>query len=125
MWNEHFGIGVVEMQTAGCIPIAHNSGGPKADIVVPADVKSDGSGGQMAVPTGLLAETPSEYADAMAYVLGLENIPDENLPNWARGADGRSWSTIEMRKAARKGAERFSETRFKNAFKHLFSAVVA
>lgn len=35
MWCEHFGIGVVEMQAAGVITIAHNSGGPKTDIVVP------------------------------------------------------------------------------------------
>ena len=27
MWNEHFGIGVVEMQAAGMITIAHDSGG--------------------------------------------------------------------------------------------------
>ncbi len=30
MWNEHFGIGVVEMMAAGVITIAHNSGGPAA-----------------------------------------------------------------------------------------------
>lgn len=33
MWNEHFGIGVVEYQAAGLIAVVHNSGGPKADIV--------------------------------------------------------------------------------------------
>ena len=33
MWNEHFGIGVVEMMAAGLVTIAHNSGGPKADII--------------------------------------------------------------------------------------------
>ena len=32
MWMEHFGIGVVEMQAAGAIPIAHRSAGPKMDI---------------------------------------------------------------------------------------------
>jgi alpha-1,2-mannosyltransferase len=127
MWNEHFGIGVVEMQTAGCVPIAHNSGGPKADIVVPLYVKRSEDGPEIAVPSGLRAETPEEYADAMAYILGLENISEQRLPEWARGGDGRKWSTLEMREAGRKGAERFSETRFKNAFKSLtepvFSAV--
>ena len=39
MWNEHFGIGVVEYMAAGMIAIAHDSGGPKSDIVLP-----DGSG---------------------------------------------------------------------------------
>lgn len=33
MWNEHFGIGVVEYQAAGLISVVHDSGGPKADIV--------------------------------------------------------------------------------------------
>jgi alpha-1,2-mannosyltransferase len=33
MWNEHFGIGVVEYQAAGLIAVVHNSGGPKLDIV--------------------------------------------------------------------------------------------
>jgi alpha-1,2-mannosyltransferase len=35
MWNEHFGIGVVEYQAAGLISVVHNSGGPKRDIVTP------------------------------------------------------------------------------------------
>ena len=34
MWNEHFGIGVVEYQAAGLICVVNDSGGPKADIVV-------------------------------------------------------------------------------------------
>jgi len=34
MWCEHFGIGVVEMMAAGVLTIAHNSGGPKQDIIV-------------------------------------------------------------------------------------------
>jgi alpha-1,2-mannosyltransferase len=38
MWNEHFGISVVEMMAAGLIVIAHDSGGPQMDIVTPAVV---------------------------------------------------------------------------------------
>ncbi|KAL5415921.1 asparagine-linked glycosylation protein [Paraphaeosphaeria minitans] len=38
MWNEHFGIGVVEYQAAGLISVVNNSGGPKLDIVVPVDI---------------------------------------------------------------------------------------
>lgn len=34
MWNEHFGIGVVEYQAAGLICVVNDSGGPKEDIVV-------------------------------------------------------------------------------------------
>ncbi|VEU19777.1 DEKNAAC100701 [Brettanomyces naardenensis] len=35
MWNEHFGITVVEYMLYGVIPIVHASGGPLLDIVVP------------------------------------------------------------------------------------------
>eukprot|EP00474_Spongospora_subterranea_P010753 CRZ11211.1 hypothetical protein [Spongospora subterranea] len=35
MWNEHFGIGVVEYMAAGLVTVAHNSGGPRSDIVIP------------------------------------------------------------------------------------------
>lgn len=37
MWNEHFGIGVVEYQAAGLICVVNDSGGPKEDIVVDID----------------------------------------------------------------------------------------
>ena len=37
MWNEHFGIGVVEYQAAGLICVVNGSGGPKEDIVVEID----------------------------------------------------------------------------------------
>jgi alpha-1,2-mannosyltransferase len=42
MWNEHFGIGVVEYQAAGLISVVHNSGGPKRDIVIEIDGKPTG-----------------------------------------------------------------------------------
>jgi alpha-1,2-mannosyltransferase len=42
MWNEHFGIGVVEYQAAGLISVVHNSGGPKQDIVVPVSGEPTG-----------------------------------------------------------------------------------
>lgn len=42
MWNEHFGIGVVEYQAAGLISVVHNSGGPKGDIVTPIDGQPTG-----------------------------------------------------------------------------------
>lgn len=35
MIDEHFGIGIVEMMAAGLITIAHNSGGPRSDIIGP------------------------------------------------------------------------------------------
>ncbi|KAL9649641.1 hypothetical protein ABK040_003318 [Willaertia magna] len=33
MWNEHFGICIVEYMASGLITLAHNSGGPKMDII--------------------------------------------------------------------------------------------
>jgi len=56
MWNEHFGIGVVELSAAGVIPVAHNSAGPKEDIVV-------------AGTTGFLATTADEYAEFIHQIL--------------------------------------------------------
>lgn len=43
MWNEHFGIGVVEYQAAGLISVVNDSGGPKLDIVVNVDGKPTGN----------------------------------------------------------------------------------
>jgi alpha-1,2-mannosyltransferase len=42
MWNEHFGIGVVEYQAAGLVAVVHDSGGPKLDIVVDVDGEPTG-----------------------------------------------------------------------------------
>lgn len=42
MWNEHFGIGVVEYQAAGLISVVHDSGGPRRDIVTEVDGKPTG-----------------------------------------------------------------------------------
>jgi alpha-1,2-mannosyltransferase len=44
---------------AGVITIAHDSGGPKLDIVVPASGPAK---------VGFLASTPEQYADAMREV---------------------------------------------------------
>lgn len=57
MWNEHFGIGVVEYQAAGLIGVVHNSGGPKLDIVIEG--------------TGFHCITKEEFANAFERVLSL------------------------------------------------------
>jgi alpha-1,2-mannosyltransferase len=46
MWNEHFGIGVVEYQASGLISVVNNSGGPKMDIVVDINGGPTGKSGQ-------------------------------------------------------------------------------
>lgn len=59
MYAEHFGIGNVEGLAAGLIPVVHNSGGPKEDIVVPYQGKD----------TGYKCESEEDYAVAFKRVL--------------------------------------------------------
>lgn len=82
MWNEHFGIGVVEYQAAGLISVVNDSGGPKEDIVVEIE---DGK-------TGFHARDKEEFARGYAMALGLG---EEEM--------------FRMRMRARKNAWRFSE----------------
>ncbi|KAM4608748.1 GDP-Man:Man(3)GlcNAc(2)-PP-Dol alpha-1,2-mannosyltransferase-like [Polymixia lowei] len=89
MWNEHFGIGVVECMAAGTIILAHKSGGPKLDIVVPYE------GGQ----TGFLADSEDSYGAAMETILAL--LPAERL---------------EIRRNARRSVDRFSDQEFEACF---------
>ena len=50
---EHFGIAVVELMSSGIITIAHNSAGPKADII----------GASKKEPVGYLGDTIDKYAE--------------------------------------------------------------
>jgi alpha-1,2-mannosyltransferase len=90
MWNEHFGIGVVEYMAAGCITAAHNSGGPKMDIVVPYGSQA----------TGFLASTVEEYADTFKQIYEMSEE-----------------ECLKMQEAARANVcERFSEDIFSRKF---------
>ncbi|VFQ78329.1 unnamed protein product [Cuscuta campestris] len=90
MIDEHFGICVVEYMAAGAIPIAHNSAGPKMDIVLPQDGKQ----------TGFLARDVEEYAGAIVEVIKMSGA-----------------QRLEMAAAARRRASLFSEQRFYDDFK--------
>ncbi|GKT86928.1 alpha-1,2-mannosyltransferase ALG11 [Colletotrichum tofieldiae] len=83
MWNEHFGIGVVEYQAAGLISVVHDSGGPKLDIVT----KVDGE------PTGFHATNVKEFAEGYEKALSIKDA----LPTRLR---------------ARQSAKRFTESEF-------------
>jgi alpha-1,2-mannosyltransferase len=87
MWNEHFGIGVVEMMAAGVPTVAHGSGGPLLDIVRPEG------------EVGLLATTEEEYAAAVAGLL-------------QRGEEGEARRRRMGEKARQAVAGRFSEQAF-------------
>ena len=113
MWNEHFGIGVVEYQAAGLISVVNNSGGPKLDIVVDTDGEPTGilpySLPMIFVRTllhfhlatltfnhiGFHASTVSEYSKAFAKSLSFS--PAE---------------TLAIRTRARKSALRFTDRGF-------------
>eukprot|EP00658_Telonema_sp_P-2_P009839 TRINITY_DN13665_c0_g1_i4.p2 TRINITY_DN13665_c0_g1~~TRINITY_DN13665_c0_g1_i4.p2 ORF type:complete len:242 (+),score=40.14 TRINITY_DN13665_c0_g1_i4:749-1474(+) len=93
MWNEHFGIGVVEMMAAGVITIGHNSGGPKLDIISDPNNSNPPH-------TGMLATSVDEYASAM-YTALFEMTETESL---------------QMCQAARESSARFSDESFNHAF---------
>lgn len=79
MWNEHFGIGVVECMAAGLIMIAHRSGGPLMDIII-----EDGAG-----QNGFLASNEVEYAHAIHKALLLSDTQKLSLQKAARGSVNR------------------------------------
>ncbi|KHN99215.1 alpha-1,2-mannosyltransferase alg11 [Metarhizium album ARSEF 1941] len=96
MWNEHFGIGVVEYQAAGLISVVHDSGGPKLDIVVEVDGE----------PTGYHATSEEEFAR------GFEKALSQSDP-------------LAMRRRARKSAIRFTEEEFAKKWVYETSRLVA
>ncbi|MEQ2211086.1 asparagine-linked glycosylation protein, partial [Xenoophorus captivus] len=85
MWNEHFGIGVVECMAAGKVILAHKSGGPKLDIVRPFEGRQ----------TGFLADNEDSYVEAIEQILALS--PD---------------SRLQIRHDARQSVARFSDEEF-------------
>jgi glycosyltransferase involved in cell wall biosynthesis len=96
MWNEHFGIGIVELMAAGVITICHNSGGPKSDILC-----ADAEGRQI----GFGATTVEEYAQALEEAFAFK--------------DPRT-----MQERARRAMSKFSEQSFEKEVSQLIPLVV-
>ncbi len=80
MRDEHFGISVVEYMAAGAVPIAHNSAGPREDIIVPAEPGDP-------LP-GRLAASEAEYTDALEEVLCWPEETRLDVAARAREASG-------------------------------------
>lgn len=132
MWNEHFGIGVVEMMAAGVVTVAHNSGGPKSDIVVPFN----------GVRTGFLAATPSQYADALEAIFrpisgtfngcagagGAEGSSGEEMagrPSARRQSASSLFDPVAMTTAARASvSSRFSDEEFSLCFFAVMAGII-
>ncbi|XP_055371937.1 GDP-Man:Man(3)GlcNAc(2)-PP-Dol alpha-1,2-mannosyltransferase [Condylostylus longicornis] len=89
MWNEHFGINVVELMAAGLITVANRSGGPLMDIIETSE----------GCQTGFLAVDAFEYANCILTI--LYNTKEQN---------------DSIRNAARSSVDRFSEKEFEINF---------
>lgn len=89
MWNEHFGICVVECMAGGLIMVAHDSGGPKMDILLDYE-------GQK---TGYTASETETYAKVMKEILEASDAERETI-----------------RTAARSSVDRFSDEQFETSF---------
>ncbi|CAN8006528.1 unnamed protein product [Ixodes hexagonus] len=98
MWNEHFGIGVVECMAAGLVMVAHDSGGPRLDIV------TEYNGRQ----TGFLASDADSYANVLKTLLTMPSA--ERL-------------SIQMN--GRLSSERFSDEVFNKLFLDVMEPMVS
>ncbi|CAB3386348.1 Hypothetical predicted protein [Cloeon dipterum] len=98
MWNEHFGIGVVECMAAGLLTVAHGSGGPLMDIIETAEGSR----------TGWLATEEVEYARIL-YTLVMLSATQKDI----------------VRTAARSSVGRFSTDEFNKSFMNAVSSLVS
>ena len=100
MWNEHFGISIVEMMAAGLVVVAHKSGGPLMDIVTTSTDNNS--------RLGYLAESAEEYADCMREVLDKYNTEDND----------------NLRVRARQHIKKFSDEEFAKKIITVFKAIL-
>ncbi|KAI0365333.1 mannosyltransferase [Pilatotrama ljubarskyi] len=88
MVDEHFGINIVEFMAAGVIPVAHASGGPLLDIIVPLNGE----------PTGYHATSPETFAEAFRTVFTLPQEAEWAMRQRARTLAVQKFSADEFEK---------------------------
>lgn len=106
MWNEHFGMVIVEYMAAGLVPIVHDSAGPKLDIVVPwAASATSGAGKEL--PTGFhfRSETDPDFVKTAADLTTLATCFTKAYALPAAELQG-------YRARAREASRRFSDAAF-------------
>ncbi|KAJ2558036.1 asparagine-linked glycosylation protein [Coemansia sp. RSA 1933] len=132
MRDEHFGINIVEMMAAGLLTIAHDSAGPKMDIITPA-IRCSARGGTPispsvddaqayldaltkddpvdhveGFPVGMVATTADEFAQMLALALTADPTVAKSISTAARAV----------------ATTKFSEQAFCTAFYKRFNPVV-
>uniref|UniRef100_A0A1I8BF16 GDP-Man:Man(3)GlcNAc(2)-PP-Dol alpha-1,2-mannosyltransferase n=1 Tax=Meloidogyne hapla TaxID=6305 RepID=A0A1I8BF16_MELHA len=98
MWNEHFGISVVEGMAAGVIMVANNSGGPALDIIGNENLNNE--------KCGFLASTKEEYINIILQIITEMNVEERK----------------NIREAARRKALNFSDICFEDKFCNLIGS---
>eukprot|EP00028_Trichosphaerium_sp_Am-I-7-wt_P000179 CAMPEP_0168528578 /NCGR_PEP_ID=MMETSP0405-20121227/13341_1 /TAXON_ID=498012 /ORGANISM="Trichosphaerium sp, Strain Am-I-7 wt" /LENGTH=171 /DNA_ID=CAMNT_0008552027 /DNA_START=462 /DNA_END=977 /DNA_ORIENTATION=+ len=83
MVDEHFGISPVELMAGGAVVVAHNSGGPKKDIVL------DGV-------TGYLCKTADEYCQKVCTLLDDPEM-QAKMANKARSRAHAKFSDVSFK----------------------------
>lgn len=87
MWNEHFGISIVEMLAAGLLVIAHNSGGPAMDIIPSTTGPNQ---------IGYLAATEIEYSKCMKDAIDMLDNEETCLAIRSRGRESTKQYSDEI-----------------------------
>lgn len=108
MWNEHFGMVIVEYMAAGLVPIVHDSAGPKLDIVIPWGSPNTPAGKEL--PTGFhfLSETDPDFDNSSMAAANLTTLADCFEQAYALSAA----DLLGYRERAREASGRFSDAAF-------------
>ena len=77
MKHEHFGIAIVELMASGIVVVAHDSAGPKQDII-----------GKSQNKVGFLANNLEEFSFAVS--LALKNYDEDQIMQIRK--NGRDWA---------------------------------